>query len=509
MNHRRKRLLFAGTVIAIAAMGAMVWSFTPSLRPNERAPRPIADYYPTSGWRTSTPEEQGFDSAKLAEMLTTLDKGGVPVDSVLVVRNGYVVLDAYFAPYDGSFPHNQASVTKTVTATLIGFAIDRGKLKVDQPMASFFPDRAIANLDARKQSITVEDLVSMRNGMESECLNGDLPTLDKMRASGDWLQAALDRKMATDPDTSWCYDSPGMHILSGILQEATGMTELEYARQNLFAPLGITDVFWAADPQGHTQGWGNLYLKPQDAAKLGYLWLNQGQWEGEQIVSANWVNEMLKPRSYAGSDQYGYGTWVGRDAPPNDYFYAVGRLGQFIRVYPSYNAIVVITAHGLDDYDQVGGFIAAALLSAEEALPASSSATAELDAALKEISQADSFPVTKLPDTASSIAGRRIVLESNPLRVMEARFEFADPNVATFFVTKAQGDNEAWSIGLDGKYRLSTISGEAARGYWADPHTFVIETFEDGFVTYRFRFDGNVVIVESPDRGVTLRGRLE
>ncbi len=507
-DRNRKLPLLAGGIIAIAALGAMVWYFVPSLHP-KRTPQPIADYYPTSGWRTSTPEEQGFDSARLAEMLTTLHKGGFPVDSVLVVRNGYVVLDAYFAPYDGSFPHNQASVTKSVTATLIGIAIDQGKLKLDQPMISFFPDRTIANLDERKSRITVEDLVSMRNDMESECLNGDLPTLDAMRVSSDWIQAALDRKMVADPGTSWCYDSPGMHILSGILQKATGMTELEYARQNLFGPLGIRDVFWAADPQGHTQGWGNLYLEPQDAAKVGYLWLNRGRWEGKQIVSANWINEMTKSRSRAGADDYGYGTWVGRDTPPNDYFYAVGRLGQYIRVYPSYNAVVVITAQGLSDYGEVGGFIGAAFPSPEKALPASSSAAAKLDAALKEISQADAFPATRLPETAASIAGRRIVLESNPLRVTEARFEFTDPNVATFFVTKAQGDNEVWSIGLDGKYRLSTISGEVARGYWADPHTFVIETFEDGFVTYRFKFDGNLVIVESPDRGVTLRGRLE
>ncbi len=507
-NRNRQWLVWAGGIIAVAAIGAMIWYFVPSLHPKGGA-RPVADYYPTRGWRMSTPEEQGFDSAKLAEMLTALDKDGVPVDSVMIVRNGYVALDAYFAPYDGSFPHNQASVTKSVTATLIGIAIDQGVLKLDQPMVSFFPDRTIANLDARKSRITVEDLVSMRNGMESECLNGDLPTLDKMRVNSDWIQAALDRKLTMDPGTSWCYDSPGMHILSGILQQATGMTELEYARQNLFGPLGITDVFWAADPKGHTQGWGNLYLKPRDAAKIGYLWLNQGKWEGKQIVSPNWVNEMVKPRSRAGADDYGYGTWIGRDAPPNDYYYAVGRLGQYIRVYPSYNAIIVVTAQGLSSFDQVGGYVAAAFLNPEEALPANSSATAKLDAALKEITQTDSFPVTKLPDTASSIAGRRIVLESNPLRVTEARFEFTDPNVAKFFVTKAQGDNEVWSIGLDGKYRLSTISGEAARGYWADAHTFVIETFEDGFVTYRFNFDGDRVIVESPDRGVTLRGRLE
>ncbi len=507
-NRNQQWLLLAGGIIVIAAAGAMVWYFVPSLQP-DRPPRPIADYYPTSSWRTSTPEEQGFDSAKLAEMLSALDKDGVPVDSVLVVRNGYIVLDAYFAPYDGSFPHNLASVTKSVTATLIGIAIDQGKLKLDQPMISFFPERTIANMDARKSRITVEDLVSMRNGMESGCLKGDAPTLEAMRVSRDWMQAALDRKMVADPGMSWCYDSPGMHILSGILQKVTGMTELEYARQYLFGPLGITDVFWAADPQGYTDGWGNLYLKPQEAAKIGYLWLNQGRWEDKQIVSANWVNDMLKPRSNAGGDQYGYGTWVGRGTPPADYFYAVGRLGQFIRVYPSYNAIVVITAHGLDNYDQVGNLIAEAMVSPEQTLLTNSAALAELDAALQEISRQAAFTVNKLPDTDSAIADRPIVLESNPLRVTEARFQFSDLNVATFYLTRSQGDNEVWSIGLDGKYRFSTVSGQAARGYWADSQTFMVEAFEDGFVTYRFRFDGDQVTVESSERGITLHGQLK
>jgi CubicO group peptidase (beta-lactamase class C family) len=324
------------------------------------------------------------------------------------------------------------------------------------------------------------------------------------------MQAALDRKIVANPGERWCYDSPGMHILSGILQKATGMTELDYARQNLFEPLGITDVFWEDDPQGYTHGWGDLYLKPQDAAKIGYLWLNQGQWEGKQLVSASWLNEMIKPRSNTGDDdQYGYGTWVGRDTPPNDHFSAVGRLGQYIRVYPSYNAIVVITAQGLGDYAEVGDLLGAALLNPEKPLPPNSTAQAKLDAALKKVSQADPFAVTDLPETASTITGRRIVLEANPLRVTEARFEFNDPNVARLYVTKNGGDNEVWSIGLDGKYRFSTVSGEAVRGYWADSQTFMAESFEDGFVSYRFRFDGDQVIVESPDRGVTLRGQLE
>ena len=116
----------------------------------------------------------------------------------------------------------------------------------------------------------------MMNGFKSGCLAGDEPTLNAMRSHPDWVQAALDREMVQEPGASFCYDSPGMHLLSAILQKATGMTAVDFARQNLFEPLGIREVFWESDPQGYTHGWGDLYLTPRDAAKIGYLWLNTG-----------------------------------------------------------------------------------------------------------------------------------------------------------------------------------------------------------------------------------------
>jgi len=507
-NRNRKRLLVAGGVVAVAAIAVIAWYFVPSLHPST-APRPVAEYYPTSGWRTSTPEEQGFDSAKLNEMLKSLDKGGVPVHSVLIVRNGYVVLDAYFEPYNGSFPHKLQSVTKSVTATLVGIAIDQGKLQLDQTMVSFFPDRTIANLDERKSKITVRDLVSMRNGMFSGCVQKDVETLEAMFATQKWVQDALDRKMMADPDEVWCYDSPGMHILSAILQKATGMTELEYAQQNLFEPLGITDVFWEADPQGYTHGWGDLYLKPPDAAKIGYLWLNQGRWEDKQIVSASWVSEMVKPRSHAGDDEYGYGIWVARSQAPDDSYFAVGRLGQFIRVYPSYNAIIVITAEGLSDYDEVGDRIGAAFLSLDKPLLANPAAVAELNAIVKELAQLPAFAVSAVPETAAAVTGKRIAIEDNPQHVTELRLEFNDPKQATLYITKSAGGDEVWSIGLDGNYRFSTVSGEGVRGYWPDEQTFVIETFEEGPSIYRFEFNGDRVAVDSPEEGLALKGKIE
>ena len=464
--------------------------------------RPPSDYWPTSGWRTSTPEQQGFDSVRLAAVLQRLSERRLGLNSLLVVRNGYVILDAYLDPYDGSFPHRLASVTKSVTATLVGIAIDQGKLQLDQPMASFFLDRTIANLDDRKKAVTVRHLVAMMNGMESGCLSGDGPTLDAMRSTPDWVQAALDRRMVMDPGTRFCYDSPGMHLLSAILQKVTGLTELEFARQSLFASLGIRDVLWESDPQGHSDGWGNMHMKPRDAAKLGWLWMNQGRWEEGQIVSAGWMADMLTPHSDAGEDTYGYGIWVARLAPPNDNFFAVGRGGQFIRAYPSYNLVLVITAQGLAGYQEVGPAVLSARLSLHEPLPPDPAASARLNAIVTALAKAaQAYPVAPLPDTARAISGRTLLFGPNPLDAQSLRFDFSDATQAALHILHPTGDEHIWSTGLDGRYRFSPAA-ESARGYWADAQTFIISVFGERLVIYQFRFDGERVEVSSPELGV-------
>jgi CubicO group peptidase (beta-lactamase class C family) len=190
-------------IAALVLIGVvpLVWLFTAGLRTPVQVPAP--DYWPTDGWRTSSPEEQGFDSGKLAEGLQDIQARQIDIDSLLIIRNGYVVLDAHFDPYDGTFPHDLASVTKSVMTTLIGIAADQGKLDLEAPMVSFFPDRTIANLDERKAHITVRHLTRMMNGMESGCLEGDQPTIDAMRANPDYVQAALCHPAGSD----W-YDCP-------------------------------------------------------------------------------------------------------------------------------------------------------------------------------------------------------------------------------------------------------------------------------------------------------------
>ena len=493
----RARTIVIG-LVAVLVLAVLALVLVPRLFRSDQDS--TQSYWPTQGWRTSTPEEQGFDSGKLAEGLQAMQDSSINIDSLLIVRNGYVVVDAYFYPYDNTIPHKLASVTKSVMTTLIGIAADQGKLRLDQPMVSSFPDRTIANLDTRKERITVGHLASMRNGFESGCLKGDEGTLNAMRANPDWVQAALDRKVVQEPGTAFCYDSPGMHLLSAILQEATGMTALEFAQQYLFEPLGIREVFWQSDPQGYTRGWGDLYLKPGDAAKIGYLWLNDGVWEGKQIVPASWVEHSVSAQSHGGIDGYGYGWWISEDN-----YYALGRGGQHIKVYPSLNAIVVTTGAGFD-YDQIDPFVAAAFIDPDEPLPADPTGVAELDARLSALAQAPHpWPGGPPPDTAKEISGKTYLFGPNADELTTLRLEFSDSAEATLYLN-IQGSDEIWPIGLDGQYRLSP-HGQGLRGYWADPQTFVMEIFEDGLGTRRLHFGDDRVEISSPELGVRYEGQ--
>jgi CubicO group peptidase (beta-lactamase class C family) len=501
-NRKRRFWLLGGVLILVATLGIVAYLTIPGRGRLPELPEP--DYWPTDGWERVSPEARGFDSARLAQGLRNLQEKGIAIDSLLIVRDGYLVLEANFSPYDGSFPHDMASVAKSVTTTLIGIAIQQGILDLDQPVVSFFPDRSIANLDADKMNLTVRDLVSMRNGMESGCFEGDEATLEAMRLSVDWVQAALDRKMVYSPGTHFCYDSPGMHLLSAILQDAAGMTELDYARQFLFEPLGIHTVIWEADPQSYTHGWGDLHLLPQDAAKLGYLWLHKGIWAGQQIVPPSWVSESIRAHSRLVGNEYGYGYgwWVS----PVD-FYALGRGGQFIRVIPSLNTVLVITG-GEYDIGQVESFLIKILLGARKSLPANPQGLAELDTALVMLVQAPAREsLASLPDTALMVSEKEYQCAENAAGVSRVRLGFNDSDEASLSLTQ-DGVESVWPVGLDGKYRLS-LQGQGQCGYWENSQVFVLEIFDIGQLTRRLIFDAGSLEVDIPEAELILQCHVQ
>src|SRR5512134_157633 len=194
-----------GGLIAVVAIGIVIFFVVSNQNRQPAAPvmPPPGDTWPTEAWQTSTPEEQGFDSAKLAEGLLKIKENGTRIHSLLVVRHGRLLLDAYFYPYDGSTVHDMASVTKSITTTLIGIAVDQGKLSLDDQMLSFFPEIPITHPDPRLEQVTIRDLAMMANGLESTGMEQDEATLAEMEASSNWLKTAVDRRMAYKPGTKF------------------------------------------------------------------------------------------------------------------------------------------------------------------------------------------------------------------------------------------------------------------------------------------------------------------
>jgi CubicO group peptidase (beta-lactamase class C family) len=313
------------------------------------------DYWPTAGWRPATPAQQGMDTARLADMLERIQQEAHAIDSLTIVRHGYLVLDAYQYPFQKGMTHYMHSCTKSIISALIGIALDRGDLTtVRQPLLELFPAYPMANADARKRAITLEHLLTMTTGLQ--CRDSEKYKWAgawEMMRSHDWASFVLDLPMAEAPGARFEYCSGASYLLSVILQQATQMRALEYAQTYLFAPLGITEVRWRTSPQGVNIGWGEMWLTPHDMAKIGWLYLNHGRWDTRQIVSANWVTASTHGQTDATPfPRYGYQWWSAtasswrqdlQSTVDVDYAFAAGFQGQYIFVVPSQHLVVVFT----------------------------------------------------------------------------------------------------------------------------------------------------------------------
>jgi CubicO group peptidase (beta-lactamase class C family) len=303
----------------------------------------VGAYWPAEGWRTSTPEAQGMDSKKLAEMLATIKEKNMNIHSFLVIRNGYLVSESYFRGYQQDTKHDMQSAGRSFTSTLVGIAIDKGYIDgVDHQVLEFFPERTFANLDAQKEAMTLEDVLTMRSGLEWQ----ETPdTRNAQQRSPDWVQFLLDLPVVAPPGSQWSYCSGCSHILSAILQETTDMNPRDFAEQYFFKPLHISNVNWMVDPEGIPYGAGGFNLTPRDMAKLGYLFLRNGQWDGQQIVSSEWVKKATQ--RYAGVDEhfgYGYHWFTVTSLGGYAGYAALGSGGQIILVVPELDLVIVTTA---------------------------------------------------------------------------------------------------------------------------------------------------------------------
>lgn len=297
-------------------------------------------YWPTDAWRTSSPEEQGMDPAMLVQMFESIDQRKLGIDSVIIVRNGYIVEEKYYPPYTKNTRHELYSCTKSFISALVGIAIDEGYIdSVNQRVLDFFPGYIFGQIDSQKESMTLEDLLLMRSGLEWD---EGTPVYQEMLATRDWVKFVLDKPMKNEPGTQFNYCSGCSHVLSAIIQYTTGVNTREYAQTRLFDPLNIKNIQWELDGSGIPNGGWGLEIKPRDMAKFGYLYLNHGTWDGQQIVPSEWVRVSTQGGLATGEGvDYAYQWWV--YSTPNMYA-AQGLKGQKIYVIPSLEMVIVFTA---------------------------------------------------------------------------------------------------------------------------------------------------------------------
>jgi len=302
--------------------------------------------------RTETPDSVAKAMDGFFQQAAT---DSMDIHSVMIVRDGSVVYSHWQSEGVDSVPHVLHSVSKTFTATAVGLAIADGKMALSDKIISYFPDKLPAEVSDNLKAMTVRDLLTM------SCGHDDDPTGVIRNAEQDWVTAFLAYPVTHEPGTFYCYNSLGTYVLSAIVQQVTGQKVVDYLDTRLFQPLHIVKPKWEESPQGiNTGGWG-LYLKTEDLAKMGQLLLQKGEWNGQQLIPAEWVSEMSKKQvesinpgtrleqaeergmTKETSDWmqgYGYQMWRCRPGC----FRADGARGQYIIVVPDKNAVIAITS---------------------------------------------------------------------------------------------------------------------------------------------------------------------
>jgi CubicO group peptidase (beta-lactamase class C family) len=282
-----------------------------------------------------------MDADLPAHIATTIeDERMTYVRAVLVVRHGFLVYQEYFNGSNALFRDNVRSVTKSVTSALVGIALANGDLaSLDGTVADFFPEYFADGANADKRGITLRDLLRMRSGLKWGEANWEVIPL--WESDLDQMRRILNLPLEHTPGEVWNYSTADTHLIGGILTRATGMSLLDYANAHLFAPIGITGVQWDTDSQGYNVGGATLSLTPREMAAFGYLYLNNGLWDGEPIVPAEWVT--LTTSAQDADTPHGYQWWRGEREFFGGYpaFAALGYGGDMIFVYPALDLVVV------------------------------------------------------------------------------------------------------------------------------------------------------------------------
>lgn len=464
-----------------------------------------ADTLKVSQLPRSTPELQGVKSSGILDFVNAIEVDKLNLHSLMVLRNGKVLAEGWWAPYAPNLKHTLYSLSKSFTSSAIGFAVSEGKLTVEDKVISFFPEAVPDMVSENLAKMRVQDLLTMRTGHEKD-------STPALRESGDanWIRSFLAYPVAKEPGTFFVYNSGATYMLSAIIQKLTGQTLISYLTPRLFAPLGIEGGDWEVDPNGiNTGGWG-LRVKTEDIARFGQLYLQKGMWNGKRVLSEKWIDEATSahvPSKGTESDWeqgYGYQFWRCR----HDAYRGDGAFGQYCIVLPKLNMVVAMTSE-TGDMGAVMNHVWKHILPAVQKEAVGNKGS---QAQLKQKLAALALPVPPANSSPliAKINNNTYLFDSNELKIKSITLKFNNGN-CVFKMTDEQGEHTVscgsgqWKTGktdlsvLPLKLAATPVPGEtstpvAAAGTWRDDDTYVmtwrsIETAHYQTVTCQFQED--------------------
>lgn len=361
---------FLSPALAVAAVLAPAVS--------RAGPCPARSNWPVPDW-TSTASQVAVSKASAVQALETYaftltgadaDRVGIRTDSVIVVKGGNIIYERYARGYTASTPHESWSVAKSVTNALAGVAVGQGALSISDSVCTYFPSAAQDHCE-----ISVQNLLEFTSGLQwyedYENASYQLSSVLAMlygEGREDMSAFVLKHPFAHTPGTFFNYSTGEITLLAGLVDEAMKKVtpDATWPWKLLFTPIGITSAVFETDPAGHRVGGAYFYATPRDYARFGYLYLNQGCWQGNRILPANWVRDTVQPTAVS-SGQQGRLWWLNQTNPatwpdvPVDAYAAEGHWGQFVVVIPSLDLVIVRTGDDRDDTFDLTTFIKLAM----------------------------------------------------------------------------------------------------------------------------------------------------
>jgi len=414
MNSRRTFIKHVGLGSAGIMLSPALWALVKDLPEPHNLPR-------------SAPEMQGISSSVINDLFDAMDKSDIEFHSVMVMRNGYVIGEGWWAPYAPQYKHTLHSLSKSFTSAAVGLAIHEGHFTVETPVISFFPDMLPKEVSPNLAAMKVKHLLTMTTG---HAVDNGLRT-DAM----PWVRGFLNAPIVYEPGTFYLYNTTASYMLSAIVQKTTGKTVLEFLKPRLLDPLKIEGADWQVSPQGINTGGYGLRIRTEDIASFSQLYLNKGKWKGKQILPEAWVEASSKEQWHFSSNPFGGKTPKEHDDWQQGYGYQFwrtqhngfrsdGLYGQFGIVLPDEQTVVAITEQSFNTQKTLN-FVWDILVPGlqKNILPANSGAEQKLKT--KENSLQVKFPAAATGSPMiDAVSSKEFILDSNSLGAKKISFHF-------------------------------------------------------------------------------------